>query len=276
MFPKLTSRLLSFLRCHRWQQLPRFRWQHGFFEEEDRGTGKSRLAYRCLSLLYMYCMYRYVVCLKVPAFTTLHPLISHNTPTTTYITFPPFTQAVGSPGHHPGLSAHRIVHLLAKTLYNAGPLGHIQSKVNVAPTINSQNIVRIVNTKNTIKKKKNGDESDVTSNNGGGTTCTCTTSSSTGVMEGGNFVHGSGKWTKQWIIRITCIRNGSLSGGAHSPLCSLMLSLFLFLSLYLSPYSSSKMMTWLRTLVWTQALHSIRIVCGWVPIYMMYYRFRRS
>ena len=142
-------------------------------------------------------MYRYVVCLEVHAsiHNLLHFLIhrstsshiTHNTPT---ITFLPFTQAVGSPGHHPGLSAHRIVHLLSKTLHNAGLLGHIQSKVNVAPTINSQNIVRIANTKNTIKKKKNGDESDVMSNNGGGTTCT---TSSAGVMEGGDFVHGSGK-----------------------------------------------------------------------------------
>ena len=75
--------------------------------------------------------------------------------------------------------ARRSVRLLAKTLYNAGPPGHIHSKDNVAQTINAQNIVRITNTKNTIKMKKTDDEM---SNNGVGTAC-----ASTGMTEGEDF-----------------------------------------------------------------------------------------
>ena len=62
-------------------------------------------------------------------------------------------------------AARRSVQLLAKTVYRAGLLGHIQSKAKVFAAMISQNIARIVHTQNTctiIKMNKiSDDESDV-------------------------------------------------------------------------------------------------------------------
>lgn len=59
-------------------------------------------------------------------------------------------------------SARHSVQLLAKTIYRAGLIGHIKSKANVVPTITSENIARIVHTKNTIKMNNiSDDESDM-------------------------------------------------------------------------------------------------------------------